>query len=892
MNRQLHHDITERLLHDLAFKQEGRYLRKGRCPRCEKRELFVAADAPWMVKCGRENNCGAQFHVKELFPDLFDDWSERYSQAGSTDTISPTAVADAYLAYGRGFDLPRIAGWYTQESYYDPQRRIGTATVRFPLANGYWQRLIDKPHRFGRKKAHVGFGTDYAGHWWQPPGVDLAAAEEIWITEGIFDAIALTHHDLVAVSSISSGNYPDAALNTLADACAAAGKERPLLVWALDSDRAGRRYTLKHVKRAREAGWRCAAAQIPAAGRGQRDWNDCHQRGELSKAHLKEYRYHGALLVAPNAGSKALLMYQHNERREFPFAYRNRLFWFKLDLDKYEKARKDLAGDEDAPLTPEQREKALKQAGAIAEIANCNVTALYYLANTVTDESWYYFRVDFPHDGAAVKNTFSGNQLASASEFKKRLLGIAPGAIWTGSSQQLDKLLRDQLSAIKTVATIDYVGYSKEHRAWVFADLAVQSGKVHKLNSEDYFDLGKTALKSLSQSTPLQINESREGYRDDWARLVWQAYGARGVIAAAFWLGSLFAEQIRAEQKSFPFLEIVGEAGAGKSTLIEFLWKLVGRNDYEGFDPSKATLPARARNFAQVSNLPVVLIESDREQDGLRQRQFDWDELKTAYNGRSIRARGMKNAGNDTYEPPFRGTIAISQNAPVNASEAILSRIVHLRFTREYQTPDTRAVAEQLERLSSEHLSRFLLDAITAEKHLLELFCDRAPQYIERLAALPEIRMHRIAKCHGQLMGMVQLLGPGGLDLLPREAIVDTFALLEHMARERQQAINADHPIVQEFWDAFDYIEGLREASTLNHYNPDGRDGQLIAVNLKHFEAEATARGLRVPPSTDLKRHLKTSKVRRFIESNRAVHSTLLSRTVKCWIFEKEKNRS
>src|SRR5690606_33234996 len=99
----------------------------------------------------------------------------------------------------------------------------------------------------------------------------------------------------------------------------------------------------------------------------------------------------------------------------------------------------------------------------------------------------------------------------------------------------------------------------------------------------------------------------------------------------AFWLGSLFAEQIRANQKSFPFLEIVGEAGAGKSTLIEFLWKLCGRRDYEGFDPSKATLAARARNFSQVSNLPVVLIESDRDQDqGAKQKQFDWDELKTA----------------------------------------------------------------------------------------------------------------------------------------------------------------------------------------------------------------------------------------------------------------------
>jgi ABC-type uncharacterized transport system ATPase component len=49
-----------------------------------------------------------------------------------------------------------------------------------------------------------------------------------------------------------------------------------------------------------------------------------------------------------------------------------------------------------------------------------------------------------------------------------------------------------------------------------------------------------------------------------------------GFLALKAWLlsrsgfGSLFAEQIRAAQSSYPFLEVVGEAGAGKSTLIEF----------------------------------------------------------------------------------------------------------------------------------------------------------------------------------------------------------------------------------------------------------------------------------------------------------------------------------
>ena len=599
------------------------------------------------------------------------------------------------------------------------------------------------------------------------------------------------------------------------------------------------------------------------------------------------------MVIARSAGEKANRIYMHTSRKEFPFGFNNRLFWFRLNMDEFHKAMSDLE-ESDEPLTDKQIvAKALEQCNAVVEIANCYPTALYYLANKITDESWYYYRVDFPHDGRPVKNTFSGGQLASASEFKKRLLGIAPGAVWTGSSQQLDRLLKQQISGIKTVETIDFIGYSKEHETWVFPELAVHAGQTHELNNEDYYDIGRMSVKTLSESVSLNINKNAADYQRGWAQDLANCFGPKGIVALAFWLGTLFAEQIRKEHKSFPFVEIVGEAGSGKSTLIEFLWKLVGRQDYEGFDPSKATLAARARNFAQVSNLPVVLIESDRDQDsGSKQRQFDWDELKTAYNGRSVRSRGQKNGGNDTYEPPFRGAIVISQNADVNASDAVLQRIVHLKITREGHSEITKALAERLERTPMETVSGFVLQATTNESKIMRLVKDRAPTYERALAELPDIRIHRIAKNHGQMMALVDGLGPEGLKLLPESFLEPARELVQKMAQERQSAVNADHPMVQEFWEAFDYIEGLSGTPTLNHY---GIDGQLIAVNLKHFEHVCAENKLRIPPISELKRHLKTSRGRKFVEPSRTVNSRLrmdanvvAAKSVRCWIFEKE----
>lgn len=121
-----------------------------------------------------------------------------------------------------------------------------------------------------------------------------------------------------------------------------------------------------------------------------------------------------------------------------------------------------------------------------------------------------------------MKNTFTGGQVAAASEFKKRLLSMAAGAVFTGSGQQLDKVMKDQLYGLKTVATIDYVGYSKEHGAYVFGDIAVRNGIVSRVNKEDFFEFDKLRLKTLQKSIPnsARLVENTFGhYLDLWLKI-------------------------------------------------------------------------------------------------------------------------------------------------------------------------------------------------------------------------------------------------------------------------------------------------------------------------------------------------------------------------------------
>lgn len=923
------HDIAQRLQADYEFKPTAdvKHLRKGRCPGCGSKSLWTYAATPWVVRCERLNHCGYEAHAKELYSDLFNSWSERaraVEERKPEAERNPQAAADAYLQQARGFDLARIQGLYTQEQYFDQRadrgRGAGTATVRFAVAGTWWERLIDRPARFGKKKANFKYGGSYGGHWWAMPELSFAAPHpdqpdstappvELWLVEGIFDAIALAHHGIAAVALMSCNNYPAQALDALRAQLQREGQQvaPPRLVFALDGDKAGREYTLRHVRRAQADGWQCTAAQIPQrSGSAKLDWNELHLRERLGDKDLQEYLHHGALLVAESAMDKALLIHQHTGRTEFDLDHGSRLFWFKLDLTAYGKAKDELekGQDEGAKFLSERelRDKAMEQSAVLQPIANCQPRALYYQRNEVTQEAWYYFSIAQPHESRPVKGTFTAGHLTSASEFKKQLLHLAPGAIYSGSSAQLERMMLRQLDHIKVVQTVDFVGYSAAHKTYLLGEHAVHDGQVFLANEEDYFEIGKLSIKSLQRSIQLRVSQDADSQDKGWPQHLWAAFGAPGYVALAYWFASLFAEQIRAEQMSFPFLEIVGEPGSGKTTLIQFLWKLFGR-DYEGFDPSKSTAAGRMRTFTQVSNLPIVLIESDRETktgNSAHVKSFDWDELKDAYNGRNVRTTGVRTGGNETYDPPFRASIVISQNNQVQASQAIMERICHMTFTTRGHTKGSFESAKKLETYEMEQLSGFLLACLRREPEVLETFKAETDQATHWLLQQEGVYKPRIAKNHAQLlvaaMAMGRLVGMGDDQF---EAV---RAQIVAMAQERQRAISADHPLVQEFWEAFDYLDSIPHATVhgpvhtprLNH----SRDPKMVAVNLNEFVEMASLHRQQVPPMAELKKVLRTSKARRFVDASRVVNSAMKSRsagaddgqglgkTVRCWVFE------
>lgn len=872
MREELRSELLTHLVRDYGFKRQGDYLRRGKCPSCGKQELWTSEKEPWVIRCGRENRCGWQGHSKELYPDAFGRLNERYPAT----TEAPNATADAYMAFVRHLTITGVRDWYRQGHFRHQHGNRTTATVVFDVGPTAWmERLIepvtitDEAGKTEVRKAN--FVGSHKGLWWAPPGLEIADGEDLWLVEGCIDAISLHLHGIKAVATLSCGNYPERALADLLEKGV-----RPALIWALDGDAVGRRGIAKHVKTARAAGYTCAGAIIPQTGRSKTDWNDAHAAGDLTDQDIKRYRYHGDLLLAPSALEKGLLVWRRHRSVSFSIEFGTRTWWWDLPQAPFAATIETLVKEGEIGTEEEIRWEAARQTAVVAEIANVSFQFLYFQKSELTDESWYYVRIRFPHQKYEIKNTFTGAQVATASEFKKRLLAIAPGALFTGGTWQLNWIIEHHLDKIRVVDTVDFIGYSKQHKAYVFNDIAVSHGKVYEINDEDFFEIGSTSVKSLNSSLHLHIGDEKE-YRKDWLSLVYTAFGSRGIVASAFFLGSLFAEQIREIHKSFPFLEIVGEAGSGKSTLIEFLWKLVGRTDYEGFDPNKSTLAARSRIMTQVSNLPISMIESDRGDDFIKQKQFDWDELKTAYNGRASRARAVANGGNDTKEPPFRGSILISQNAPVNASDAIMQRIIHMSFTTAGHTTAGKAAADTLASLPVEEVSHFLIAAVTRETSVLRIVASQSAVHEAALLQRQTIRSVRIAKNHGQLMALVEALAD--LTRMPPSWLQETLQVIAVAAEQRQAAIASDHQLVEEFWDTVEFIG----VDKINHVWP-GSD--IIAVNLNHVLSIASKHGLSMPPMVDLKRHLKGSRSRPFLDVKTVRSCQPDYNTIKCWCFK------
>ncbi|UZP68743.1 toprim domain-containing protein [Desulfovibrio mangrovi] len=680
-------DIVQALKADARFQlqEKGAYLRGGPCPGCGSRELFVSVEKPWVLKCSRLNKCAWEEPVRDLLPELFENFVDRYPP---TDE-EPDRTANVYLGMNRGFDLSRIRGWYDQGTYQYPHSSYFTPTVRFFLdkeKNVYWQRLI-KPLADAQNKGKARFNGDYKGMVWAPPTLTIEKGDRVFIVEGIFHAIALYHAGIKAVAALSSSNFPDAFIEAHKD-------KKVRWVLALDGDKAGADYTKRHAAKLQVLQERCEVCRLP----GKQDWDDLYRAGRITDKFISDCMYYGRLFMAESANEKAYHYYVRHESKYFIIDFENHLYRVEAGqklseaLETAAITRRNKAEEEGGDADGAEKESIAALRRAILEsprgwdmflqhadldqIANVYPECLYHEADDLVETSQFYvFRITFP-SGASQIVPMEGSCLLSGLTFSSALINKTAGSDFSGTNGDFLYLRKRWLDIAqqKSIRRTQYLGYVKSLDAYVFDKSAYYKGKEIPLNDEGFFRIGKHGVRPHLQSMHIQTDGR---FSPDWLDNYVRVFHWQGLALLSFWLGSLFAQQIREAQKSYPFFELTGEPGAGKSTVLEFLWKCFGRDGYEGFDLLKSSPAGRRRALSQLSNLPLVIIESDRDsgsRDG-RVRQFNFDEFKPYYNGRATGTVGVPTRGNEIEESLFQGSVVIAQNAELRRPMPCLSAL-------------------------------------------------------------------------------------------------------------------------------------------------------------------------------------------------------------------------
>ena len=867
-------EVCKALIADrtLAFNTDNDdYLQRGTCPQCGKKELFVSRAKPWVLMCNRGNKCGFSISVRDYMPELFENFIEKYPPTKS----EPNLTADTYLALNRNFDLSLIRGFYEQASWQIPDTNNFIPSIRFLINSqgAYWERLL----RNGPDGRKAVFRGSYKGDAWTPPGQVLEEGDRVHLVEGCFHAIGFLHVGWKSAACMSCNNFPSNLVE--------AHKDKNITwVLALDGDVAGREGMEKFAEKLEALKQKYEVLLMPAL----QDADDLYRAGKLTDWNYQEWLWRGRLFMAKNPTEKGYIYWERKGKKLFVLDFKNSLYGYEL-ADGYDKELGEINGN----LAPDEKAKFIKSDEGkelfrkhltVLQISNILPEFLYIQRDEETGEQEYVYSIEYQSGVPGELIPLEGSTINKPETFSGALINRTQGGYFEGTPTHLRILRKRWLNRkITMVRALPYIGYDSETKAYIFHEKAYIKGREVKLNKQGYFQIGKQGVKTKLRSLRLDTggNFSPAWFNDFFKAFYWQ-----GVACMAFWLGSLFAQQVRAMHKSFPFFELTGDPGSGKSTLLEFLWKLYGREAYEGFDLIKSTKAGRRRAFSQVSNLPVVIIESDRDSGikDAKQGQFNFDELKPLFDGRGTGTLGVANRNNDTEEHTFKAALCISQNAEVEGSDALLSRIVHCHADKAHFTDGSLEIARKFQAMSSEDVGGFMRAALARTDTILNTY-QKAFEHLD-VSFRREIKDNRVAQNHAQIAACgyaLAVLFPEGMT---QERCDKLTAYLLQRAKGREARLAADHPLVELFWEQYEYINSKKTPSDLlNHAKEPG----FVAINLPQFREFAYDAGQAPIDIALLKRLLPLSRKRKFVAANRAVNSRHDAKTVKCWIFENGK---
>ncbi|WP_233603982.1 PriCT-2 domain-containing protein [Pedobacter sp. KBW01] len=333
---------------------------------------------------------------------------------------------------------------------------------------------------------------------------------------------------------------------------------------------------------------------------------------------------------------------------------------------------------------------SMNDKGKKVEVSNFKMRIVYHV-KTSDDEAYRLIQIKniFGYDVVIKMNT---DDFVSAGSFKK-IIAREGNFIFKGADSDLcrlqDKLQREE----RKTELVKQLGYNKWYNffAWANGIFDCHLNKfvpADELGIVEHYRLVDDEMQPLNFFIPamasmfkdkedLYVNDKRFVYIKsdvifkDWANLYEKVYGQNGQLSLMFYIVALFSDIVfKAMGDRLPMLNVYGQKGTGKGTLIESLMKLYGHGQKQLMLGGASTVVGFMRKSGQYSN---GLNWLDEYKNTLKPNFIE--SLKNLYD-RIGYERGKKDNTFQTESTRIDSAIIVSgQEMPI-VEEALFSRFI------------------------------------------------------------------------------------------------------------------------------------------------------------------------------------------------------------------------
>jgi len=248
--------------------------------------------------------------------------------------------------------------------------------------------------------------------------------------------------------------------------------------------------------------------------------------------------------------------------------------------------------------------------------------------------------------------------------------------LFEGKSTDLNEIWKQEFKSNQyepVVHLVDGVGYIKEHKIWLFKNLAIKDGKTINPDDNGIFWLNKHKgfkVNNLSYGRPLPKIEktSKEFSIKKELSLVEEALnenigGFNGSIIIGYVVANVFSQYIFKNFKFFPILFVYGKYQSGKNIFCELIVKFFGLDMSYSTSAQESSQTGISRLLGYYSFIPVWIDEYRNSDKVKRMSGY----FRNIYN--KVSPTKAKKEESGTREVPIKGNLIISgEEMPIDTA--------------------------------------------------------------------------------------------------------------------------------------------------------------------------------------------------------------------------------